>query len=327
MKRRSITLGKEQVAELMVRLDKIPGLVESLIDSTIIPSREDVHMATTDRRDQKLRLQAVVLDKKRRRIAELEDELGTFCLPDRKRMRTENSLSAARTQLHASEARRVVILSKASSAAKSRKKPTPTQSPSPSPSPSPTVTRDQWLQCHREVASCLFHAPKDAQKHWNGIITTDGVSCSWHQIKYIATHHKKKTTGTKPRKRTEEAETIALAALGPVAANKRPRDYGTHSDGVWIEPGPLTIIAVDPGHVTLVDAVRHHPGGVHVEPLPDHAGQHQRRRHRLRQKLGSNSRTHFSLSNVHWISCLWTAGSCEPDAASHAEDGPAARYR
>jgi hypothetical protein len=77
MKRRSITLGKEQVAELMVRLDKIPGLVESLIDTSIIPSREDVHMATTDRRDQKLWMQTVFLEKKRRRITELEDALGT----------------------------------------------------------------------------------------------------------------------------------------------------------------------------------------------------------------------------------------------------------
>jgi hypothetical protein len=112
MKRRSITLGKEQVAELLVRLDKIPGLVESLMDHSIIPSREDVHMATTDRRDQKLRIQTVVLDKKRRRITELEDELGTSGLPERKRMRTENSLSTARTHLRASEACRVVILSK-----------------------------------------------------------------------------------------------------------------------------------------------------------------------------------------------------------------------
>jgi hypothetical protein len=30
----------------------------------------------------------------------------------------------------------------------------------------------------------------------------------------------------------------------------------------------LTIIAVDPGHATLVDAVRYHPDGVHVELLP-----------------------------------------------------------
>ena len=62
----------------------------------------------------------------------------------------------------------------------------------------------------------------------------------------------------------------------------------------------MTIIAVDPGHVTLVDAVRYHPEGVRVAPLPLDAGQHRRRRHRLEQKLGVNNRTHFSLSNVHW---------------------------
>jgi hypothetical protein len=63
---------------------------------------------------------------------------------------------------------------------------------------------------------------------------------------------------------------------------------------------PLTIIAVDPGHATLVDAVRYHPDGVRIEPLPIDASSRQKRRHRLKQKLGSHDRTHFSLTNVHW---------------------------
>jgi hypothetical protein len=73
-----------------------------------------------------------------------------------------------------------------------------------------------------------------------------------------------------------------------------------HGDTVWIEQGPLTIIAVDPGHATLVDAVRYHPDGVHIEPLPIEASRRQKRRHHLQQKLGLNDRTHFSLTNVHW---------------------------
>jgi hypothetical protein len=63
---------------------------------------------------------------------------------------------------------------------------------------------------------------------------------------------------------------------------------------------PLTIIAVDPGHATLVDAVRYHPDGVHIEPLPIEASRGQKRRHHLLEKLGTNNRTHFSLTNVHW---------------------------
>jgi hypothetical protein len=58
---------------------------------------------------------------------------------------------------------------------------------------------------------------------------------------------------------------------------------------------PLTIITVDPGHATLVDAVRYHPGGVHIE-----YSRRQKRRHNLKKKLALNDRTHFSLTNVHW---------------------------
>jgi hypothetical protein len=47
MKRRAITIGKEQVAELMMRLAETDGLVESLgIDLNAIPSREDVRTIT-----------------------------------------------------------------------------------------------------------------------------------------------------------------------------------------------------------------------------------------------------------------------------------------
>jgi hypothetical protein len=58
----------------------------------------------------------------------------------------------------------------------------------------------------------------------------------------------------------------------------------THGDNVWIEPGrlrahkrPLTIVVVDPGHATRVDAVRSHPEGVHVVPLPIDASHRQKR--------------------------------------------------
>ena len=95
-------------------------------------------------------------------------------------------------------------------------------------------------------------------------------------------------------------EIVSLSSLGPTAPHVHPKDYGTHGDTVWIAQGPLTIIAVDPGHATLVDAVRFHPDGVHIEPLPIETSQRQKRRHHLQQKLGSNDRTHFSLTNVHW---------------------------
>jgi hypothetical protein len=93
---------------------------------------------------------------------------------------------------------------------------------------------------------------------------------------------------------------LHLPLSGPTAAHSIPRHYGTHGDTVWIEPGPLTIVSVDPGHATLVDAVRYHPEGVQVKPLPVDASRRQKRRHHLQQKLGERNRTHYSLTNAHW---------------------------
>jgi hypothetical protein len=49
-----------------------------------------------------------------------------------------------------------------------------------------------------------------------------------------------------------------------------------------------------------VDAVRYHPEGVHVVPLPIDASRRQKRRHHLQKKLAEKDRTHFALTNVHW---------------------------
>ena len=114
----------------------------------------------------------------------------------------------------------------------------------------------------------------------------------------------KTTPKTTPKTKIPEMpiEIIPLSTLGPTAPHARPRYDGyTHGDNnVWIDRGPLTVIAVDPGHVTLVDAVRHHPDGVHLNPLPIDASLRQTRYHKLKQKLAEKDRTHFSLPNVQW---------------------------
>jgi hypothetical protein len=288
MKRRSITLGVEQVAELMQRLSRTPGLLESIgIDFGAIPSHDDVFLTNTDNRLKKQRQTVAAHGQKRKRVQELEEKLVDVHLPVQKRLCMESCLRKARDRVQAS----TVKIAKAA-AVISKTKPTKPRNPE-------EVSKDQWKKCHRMVAARLFFPPRDAQKHWNGIITTDGISCSWHQTKErLVPPIQPKTKKTK----TPETpiEIVTLSSLGPTATCARPRDYGTHGDTVWIEQGPLTIIAVDPGHATLVDAVRYHPDGVQVEPLPIDASRRQKRRHHLQQKLGSNDRTHFSLTNVHW---------------------------
>ena len=84
---------------------------------------------------------------------------------------------------------------------------------------------------------------------------------------------------------------------------------------------PLTIIAVDPGHATRVDAVRYHPDGVQIEPLPIDASRRQKRRHHLQQKLGSNDPKELFFDQCTLAGCLWPTDSQTSNATLDVEDG------
>ena len=66
---------------------------------------------------------------------------------------------------------------------------------------------------------------------------------------------------------------------------------------------PLTVIAVDPGHDILVDAIRQHVPG-HNIPIVVNGMQRECtkawRRQQLQTKLAEMGRSHFSLTNRHW---------------------------
>jgi hypothetical protein len=103
MKRRSITLGVEQVAELMQRLSQTEGLLEELgIDFGAIPSPEEVFATNVANRSQKHQVKRASHGLKRQRVQELEVELMDASLPDRKRRRTEDYLHKAQERLQAS---------------------------------------------------------------------------------------------------------------------------------------------------------------------------------------------------------------------------------
>jgi hypothetical protein len=216
VKTRSITLGKEQIAELMLRLAPRPGLLESLgIDVKLIPSRDDVCAAAAEQRDIKKQTQLSVQCRKRQRVEALEAQLSsvTVKLPDRKRRRLQHSLSIATVQLQTSESRlgtTSVSRTPHGHGTKINKKETT------------TVSRDQWLHSHRMVATCLFHPPQDAKKNWNGVITTDGVSCSWHQIQ-----PRREQQVCLRKKPAATTQIVSLESLGPTAAHSRPRSYGS----------------------------------------------------------------------------------------------------
>ena len=150
------------------------------------------------------------------------------------------------------------------------------------------ISGDQWRDYHGTLATHLFTQPgKKIPKYWNGVVTTDGVSVSWHIIKVTEKSHSKQTNS--------KLDILETNLFGSVKASDKPTQRGTHSKDFFIAPaGQLNVIAVDPGHVILIDAVREH--STHVE-VPENCGSKKRR---LLGQLAARNRTHFSLSNGHW---------------------------
>jgi hypothetical protein len=146
----------------------------------------------------------------------------------------------------------------------------------------------------------LFDPPADVKKTWRGVIMTDGLSCSWSRSTQEPVVEKPSTKRTK----VTASVIVPLSTLGPVDPQTRPKQLGKHGESVWIDRGPLNIVAVDPGHATLVDAIRYHhdgiPASMALDPLPSNPSKNHKRRHNLEAKLAEKNRTHFSLTNAHW---------------------------
>jgi hypothetical protein len=156
------------------------------------------------------------------------------------------------------------------------------------------VTTEQWLAFYPTLVCQFFAPPTRLKKHWTGTITTDGISCSWHiQKDHVIPASKKDTIIRK----------IDICSLGPVSPQSRPSYYGTHAKDIFINPvGTLNVVAIDPGIVTLIDAVRSHAASPikPLPPLPDDASKRARRQDKLTRVLANRNMTHFSLSNAHW---------------------------
>jgi hypothetical protein len=146
---------------------------------------------------------------------------------------------------------------------------------------------------HGSLASHFFTPPHKTKKHWNGIVTTNGISCSWHLP----------CTSKARARRKPTVDTLSVDLFKRVPGHEKCQEYGTHAQDLFVHPsGALDIVAVDPGHVTLVDAVRYHAsGGVPVPPVPSHdASRRGKRRYALQHKLAERNLTRFSMSNAHW---------------------------
>ena len=293
MKRRCITMGIDQTAEMMMRFqDTDNGIIERLgIDTSLLHrDRQSLFDAACENQSQAKHKKMASHEKKRKRVETLEDELETSVGSTSKRLKTEASLVAANNAFAKSKIQMAKKLAMKPPKRYKKKRPE-------------LLDAAEWKLGHSIIAPLLFLPPKDVKKKWNGIITTDGMTCSWHCVSLEETVHP--TTKHKRRTKKHDASTIIpLSELGRVDPHTRPKEYGKHGESVWIDRGPVNIVAVDPGHATLVDAIRYHHDGIPLElapqPLPENHSKKHLRRHNLQTKLAQKNRTHFSLTNVHW---------------------------
>ena len=103
-------------------------------------------------------------------------------------------------------------------------------------------------------------------------------------------------------RRKPTVDTLSVDPFKRVPGHEKCKEYGTHAQDLFVHPnGALDIVAVDPGHVTLVDAVRYHAsGGVPVPPVPSHdASRRGKRRYALEHKLAERNLTRFSQCRMH----------------------------
>jgi hypothetical protein len=291
MKRRCIKIGKEETAEMMQRFARgveVEGsnLIEKLgIDINQLASRQAPPKRMGKNHEKKRKKEESL----EHELRSLENELKSLeeTTKPTKRRKMEHSLASVTTRWKKSISKRAE-----ERVEQIRKRQDPVR-----------VTRKEWVAGHMMLIKHLFYPPADIKKTWRGVIMTDGISCSWSRstqepvpvVKKLSTKRKTVTTTV----------IVPLSTLGPVDPQTRPKDLGKHGESVWISRGPLNIVAVDPGHATLVDAIRSHHDGIPApEPLPANHSKTQKRRHNLQAKLAEKNRTHFSLTNAHWqVTC------------------------
>jgi hypothetical protein len=131
--------------------------------------------------------------------------------------------------------------------------------------------------------STLFPLSQGLAKRWTGTLSTDGIVAHWHL------------------QRPKKASTPSSNPVRSVPF--RNGHFGTLGYPVQFVGENFNVIAIDPGHATLISAVRLHrilPSAVPVSV--DDETRKQRRRRLLRDKLAELQRSTFAISNKEWQS-------------------------
>ena len=134
-------------------------------------------------------------------------------------------------------------------------------------------TNAEWLRRVPEMFGVLFNKPKRLHKTQVSVVTTDGVSASWHLVEGT-TPSSKTNTKKKKKKKMKKMSTWA-------PKDHRKRDIGYVGADILFDIGPsTTIIGVDPGHANIMECARSIPG----QPTD----------------ISTTELTKFSLKNTTW---------------------------
>jgi hypothetical protein len=148
----------------------------------------------------------------------------------------------------------------------------------------------------------LFNCPRGIQKHWNGVVTTDGIVASWHTEKESVTDEKMTKEEKTKEKKTKEKKIKKESSSTTIITHLENKLYGTHGPDVLFKiKEPFNIIAVDPGHAELIHSVRlHQTDQARRLLLPECAKDSSKRYLAKHRFLTAENKSTFKLTNKQW---------------------------
>jgi hypothetical protein len=158
-----------------------------------------------------------------------------------------------------------------------------------------TLNGYKTLSKRRDVWTMLFTVPKD----FCGTLTTDGVRAIWHTSP--GGERGGYTRGTKRKRASARQDDSDVESIRP--SDLVPKHYGLHGHDMLISKhGDCNLVFVDPGHATLIHAVKKQSQPRRSVVLTDMMGIREYRRTRKREVLNSRGMEEYTLTNGKWRS-------------------------
>ena len=259
---RAVTFGKEQTAEFcMYVCNHYPDLVHVLLDPAEIPDKEQVAMQKAIKRrekaEEKLASAKTAVEKLEAKMcndpADISDkEQLAMQKSIKKRELAKEALDTIEKKEKQSSERKSKKRKREEEKACSSKRIKKQKRGEMSQNVS-SLTKDQWLSLVDVVFTRIFDPPPRKKIRKCRVVTTDGISASWH----LKTAKDDEDDEDTQKQKKKQKKKICMKFS---VADCRVGHYGSHgTDTVFSIGTDTTVIAVDPGHANLISAVRKHP--------------------------------------------------------------------